>query len=194
MPFVTLRNFSGHMSLKVAQHFLFEEGAVKGGDAVNRVAADASEMRHPDGPAAGFIDDRKPANTVVVTRISVLHLVDEAAVDLEDDLEMAWQGAFEQSDRPLLERLGKQRMVRVSHRLARHVPCRLPVHAIFIDEEAHELCDRKRGMRIVELNRIFLVEMRGIGRRLEGDAHHVLKRAGDEEILLLEPKPLALEA
>src|SRR5262245_12771313 len=107
---------------------------------------------------------------------------------------MARQDPFEKSDRPLLKRLGKQGVVRVSHRLARHVPRRLPVHTVLIDEEAHKLCDRDRWMRIVELDSILLVELRRIRGCLEMNAHHVLERAGDEEILLLEPKLLALEA
>ena len=41
------------------------------------------------------------------------HLVEEAAVDLVDDLEVARQDALEELQRPALQRLGQQRVVRV---------------------------------------------------------------------------------
>src|SRR5262245_39031482 len=82
-------------------------------------------------------------------------------------------------------------MVRVGKRLPGDVPRRFPFHAMLVDKDTNELGDRERRMRVVELNRIFLVEARKVGRRLQVDAHHVLQRAADEEVLLLEPELLA---
>ena len=48
--------------------------------------------------------------------------VEEARVDLVDDLQMARQQRLEQVDGPALERLGQHRVVRVGARLHHDVP------------------------------------------------------------------------
>src|SRR6266516_3955111 len=85
-------------------------------------------------------------------------------------------------------------MVRVPHGLLRDVPCRLPVHAVLIKEDADQLGDRKRGVCVVELDRVPLVEARNVGRRLQVDTDHVLQRATHEEVMLLKPQLFALES
>ena len=64
---------------------------------------------------------------------------------------------------------------------------------ILVDQQPHQLGDRDRRMGVVELHGEFLVE--AAQRELLGaqDAHHVLQRAGDEEILLLEAQLLAAQ-
>ena len=55
-PLVTLKNFSGITAVEVAQHGLLEQFGVQRGDAVDRVAADARQVRHADVLVAGFVD------------------------------------------------------------------------------------------------------------------------------------------
>src|SRR6266700_4857834 len=85
-------------------------------------------------------------------------------------------------------------MVRVAHGPPRDVPCRLPVHAMLIKEDADQLGDRKRGVFVVELDRVPLVEERNIGRRLQVDTNHVVHRPEQEEVLLLKTQLFALES
>jgi hypothetical protein len=65
---------------------------------------------------------------------------------------------------------------------------------VHVHEQAHELWDRERGVRVVELDRVLVCEV--LDRRfLQQDAsHEVLQRARDEEVLLLQAKLLAREA
>ena len=56
------------------------------------------------------------ASLAVVAGVASPHVVEEAAVDLVDDLQVARQQRLEQVDRPLLQRLGQQRVVRVGQR------------------------------------------------------------------------------
>ena len=114
-----------------------------------------------------------------------------ARVDLVDDLEDTRQQAAEHRQRPALERLGQQRVVGVRTGLARDGPGPLPVHGHFVDQQAHELGDRDRRMRVVHLDRELLVEALRRNLLHAADAQHVLQRARHEEVLLLEPQLLA---
>ncbi len=120
--------------------------------------------------------------------------VEKSAVDLVHDFEMSRQDASEQADRPFLERLGKQGVVRVPHGLSRDVPCRFPVHAMVVKEDADQLGDRERGVCVVELNRVLLVEARNVRRRLQVDADHVLQRAAHKKVLLLKTQLFSLKS
>ena len=60
-----------------------------------------------------------------------------------------------------------------------------------VHEEPHQLGHRHRGVRVVELDGVLLVEGGEVLLSLLVDADHVLERAGHEEVLLLEPQPLA---
>ena len=160
-------------------------------DAVDRVAADAREMRHAHVARPAFINEREPREPRVVAGECGAHFVEEAAVNLEDDLEMPREQRAEEIDRPLLQRLGEQRVIRVGESRARHGPRFFPAERVLIHEQAHQLRDRDRGMRVVELHGPFFMERRGRAAEQRVDAQHVLKRATGEKELLLEPQFLA---
>ena len=61
-----------------------------------------------------LLDDRHARQAVAVEGPANLHLPQEALVDLVDDLQVAGQQPLEQRHRPLLERLGQQRVVGVA--------------------------------------------------------------------------------
>ena len=108
-----------------------------------------------------------------------------AARDLGDDRPHARQKRLHQLLRPALQRLGKHRVVRVSDGVRRDVPRRVPVEARIIHQDAHELGDDERGVRVVDLDDILFVEIRGRAVDLDVLAHNGLHGRGDEEILLL---------
>ena len=180
--------------VEVAEDAVFEQLGVQRGDAVDRVAADARQVRHADGLLAPLVDQRHPRHPLVVVRIANPDLVEEPAIDFEDDLEMPRQKRAEQRQRPLFERFGQQRVVRVRERLPRHVPRRVPVHQVLVDEEPHQLGHRDRRVRVVELRHEMLVEPLERIADAQVQPQHVLQRARHEEILLLQPELLALRA
>src|SRR5690606_12365761 len=60
-----------------------------------------------------LVDQRKRRHKPLVAEAAHAHLVEKARVDLVDDLEMPRQHAPEQIDRPALERLGQESVIRV---------------------------------------------------------------------------------
>ena len=70
-------------------------------------------------------------------------LFEEAPVDLADDLQMAGEDVAEHGRRPLLERFGKERVVRVADAADDDVPGCAPVQAVDVHEDAHQLGDRR---------------------------------------------------
>ena len=46
--------------MEVTQDGFFQQAGVQFGDAVNRTAADAGEVRHPHAPPAVLVDQRQP--------------------------------------------------------------------------------------------------------------------------------------
>ena len=113
----------------------------------------------------------------VVAGKSRAHFVEEAAVDLEDDLEMPREQRAEEIDGPLLERLGQERVIRVGERRARDCPRFIPVERVLIHEEAHQFRYGHRRVRVVELYGPLFVERRGLPAEQRMDAQHVLQRA-----------------
>ena len=92
-PLVMLRNFSGHSVVEVAQHVVLQQLGVQRRDAVDargcrRVARCA--IRTVFSPV--LVDERQPSHERLVVRApAAAHLVEEPAVDLEDDLEVPRQ-------------------------------------------------------------------------------------------------------
>src|SRR5207245_550761 len=83
---------------------------------------------------------------------AVSHRIEQPAVDLEDDLEVAWQQDLEPLERPLLERLGQQRVVRVRQRPVRQVPGLVPSQVRLVEQDPHQLGDGEGRVRVVELD------------------------------------------
>ena len=150
---------------EIAQHGLLQQLGVELRDAVDRVAADAREVRHAHVAWSAFVDEREPRESRVVAGKSGAHFVEEATIDLEDDLEMPRKQRAEEIDRPLLQRLGEQRVIRVGERRASHRPRFVPAERVFVHEQAHQLRDGDRGVRVVELHGPFFVEGRRECRR-----------------------------
>ena len=84
-------------------------------------------------------------------------------------------------------------MVGITESLARNVPGLIPRNTLLVDEQAHQFCHSDSRMGVVELHGELLVESFHRNLLATHYPHHVLQRAGDEEILLLEPKFFALD-
>lgn len=106
------------------------------------------------------LDDAHAANAVHVVGEALGNLSEEVEVDLVDDLEVAGEEALEERKRPLLERLGlavasqvthlgKDSVVGVGEGLGDNLPRGVEGDLLLINEDAHELDDRYRGVGVV---------------------------------------------
>ena len=150
-------------------------------DAVDTVAADDGEARHMNHI---ILDDGERMHLALVLRIALAHIDEPAAVDLVNDHIDARQKRLEHLDRPLLKGLRHDRVIRVRHRVLRDGPRLVPLEPLLIDEDAHELCDTERRMRIVDMDGNLLREVVDVEPRLLVMAHDALHTGGDEEVLL----------
>src|ERR1041385_2474038 len=82
-------------------------------DAVDLVRADKGEVAHADMPALPLVDYRDRGVLAIAGAIDTCGLLQVLGIDAVDDVEVARQEALEEGDRPILERLRQQRMVRV---------------------------------------------------------------------------------
>ena len=82
-------------------------------------------------------------------------------------------------------------MVRVAAGPLRDRPRLVPVQRVVVHEKAHQLGDRDRRMRVVELNGPVLRELVEPLAPHQVQPDHVLQRAGDEEILLRQTQALS---
>ena len=158
---------------------------------IDRMAADARQVSHAHVPRPGLVDQGQARDARLVPGVARAHLVEEAAVDLVHDLEVARQYPTKQLYRPLLQRLRQQRVVGVGKRPAREVPRRTPIQAVLVDQQAHQLRYRQRRMRVVHLDRVLVCEAFDAHVGLKQDADHVPQRAGHQEVLLPKPQHLA---
>ncbi len=136
-----------------------------------------------DGPSS-ISDIRR--RQLLVARPHGGHVLQEPAVDLVDDLQVPRHDALEQRDGPLLQRLRHQGVVRVAHRRLRDLPGLLPREVALVDEDAHQLRHRERGMGVVQLDGDLVregVEAPVIALVARDD---VPERAGDQEVFLDE--------
>ena len=95
-----------------------------------------------------------------------------------------------QRERPLLQRLGQQRVVGVGQRPLREVPRLVPAELRLVEQDPHQLGDGQRRVRVVELDGDLVGQRAPVGVASAEAAHEVGQRAGDEEVLLHEAQPL----
>jgi hypothetical protein len=94
----------GSEIVEVTEDVALQQLGMKPGDAVDGVAANHGEVGHPDRLITRLVDQRHTPKPVEITREGVVYLLEEAPVDLVDDLEVARQHPREERERPLLER------------------------------------------------------------------------------------------
>ena len=157
---------------------------MKSRDPVDRVAAHARQMRHAHVSAAVFVDQREAPRQLLVSRKPLPHVVQEAAVDLINDLEVPRQEGAEERQGPLLEGFGQQRVVRVPTRPLCDRPGLIPVHQVLVHEQPHQLGHGDGRVRVVQLRGPTRIELVQRLPSCQVKADHVLQGAGDEEELL----------
>ena len=177
---------------KVGHDGLREQVRVERRHTVGAVRADDGEVRHADLPRLALLDEAHARGSCLITGETRAHVVKEAAVDLVDDLEVPRQQHLEPGQRPLLERFGQQRVVRVRERALREIPGLVPSELRLVEEDPHQLRDRERRVRVVQLHRDFVGQRGPVVAGGAEAANRVGDRAGHQEVLLQEAQPLAL--
>ena len=157
-------------------------------DAVDGMAADGGQMGHSDALRAVLADQRHPPHPHLVAGEPGPHFVEEPAVDLVDDLEMAGEEPLEHGQRPGLQRLGQQGVVGVGEGLDGDVPGLVPGEVPLVDQQPHQFGHRNRRVSVVELHSNPVGQLVGghPGEFLE-QVQDVLQRARHEEVLLQQP-------
>jgi hypothetical protein len=75
-----------------------------------------------------------PDHALAVAQVAHAHLVEKAAVDLLDDLQMPGQDGAEQVQRPGFQRFRQQGVVGVGEALPGELPGRLPGQQVLVDQ------------------------------------------------------------
>ena len=117
-PLVLLLNRSGNISARSVTVVRAQQLGVDGRHAVGAVRADDGQVGHADLALGALLDQAHARDAAVVAGEAGADVVEQAAVDLVDDLEVARQQHLEPGERPFLQRLGQQRVVGVGQRRA----------------------------------------------------------------------------
>src|SRR5262245_40218542 len=104
---------------------------------------------HPSGRFLLYQTD--PTHERFIPRKSAAHILEEAAIDLVDDLQLSRNEYLEQADRPFFESLGQQRVVRVGESTERNLPRLIPRATRLIEQDPHQLSNAQCRMRVVHL-------------------------------------------
>ena len=118
--------------MKVAEHGGLEQFRVQGRDAVDRMATDDGEVRHPHLLGVALLNQRNSIQQCAVVRTDFHHFAEEVLVDLIDDFEVPRQQVPKQVHRPLFQRLRKHRVVRVGERAGGQAPSVVPLQAFLV--------------------------------------------------------------
>ena len=129
-------------------------------------------------------------DAALVAREAAPDGIEQAAVDLVDDLQVTGQQHLEPGDRPFFQGLGQQGVVRVGKSPLGQRPCLVPAKVRFVQENSHQLGDGHRRVGVVELDGDFLGKRIPVGVAAAETPHQVGQRAGHQEILLHEAQPL----
>ena len=100
---------------------------------------------------------------------------------------MARQQDLEPLERPFLERLGQERVVRVRQGLLGQVPGLIPAEVRVVQQDPHQLGDGEGRVRIVELDGDPFWKRAPVGVAPAESSDQIRQRASDEKVFLHEP-------
>src|SRR5262245_38116280 len=164
---------------------------VDGGHTVRTVGTDDGEVSHTDVLAWALLDQAHPGHAALITGKAAPNAVEEAAVDLVDDFELAREHDLEPRYWPPFQGLGQQGVIRVGQGPLGKIPGLVPRQVPLIEQNPHQLGDGQRGVRVVELDGDFLGERAAIAVAAPKAAHEICEGTGDEKVFLYEAQALA---
>src|SRR5262249_2608529 len=155
--------------------------------AVGAVTPNHGEMSHAHLSRWLLLDETHAPDTIAVSWIAALDVVEETAIDLIDDLQMPRDQHLEQLNRPLLERLWEQSVVRVREGAYGEVPGLLPAALPLIEQDAHQFGDSERRVSVIELDGNVVRQGRPVVALAGAETvDDILQGATDHEVLLEE--------
>ena len=175
--------------VKVVEEVVLENVAVQAGHAVDLLAGRKAEVCHVNLTVA---DDEVAAKSLAAAEVRA-EILTPAAVDLAHDLPYTGQQLLDKVLRPLFKSLAHDGVVGVGDAVLDKLPCLIPTKLVLVHEDAHELGDYHRRVRVVYLDDMVLGEAADIAPCADVLAHDILRGGGDEKVLLLETQELALD-
>ena len=172
---------------EILYHGGAQQPGVDLGHAIGAVATDQRQVGHADLFDGALLDEAHAHDARLVARAAPPHVIQEAAVDLIDDLEVSGKHHFKEADRPLFQGLGQQRMVGVGQRPRGQIPGLAPAEPGLVQQDAHELGHGQRRVRVIELDGDLLRQGAPVIAPTAEARHDIGQRAGDQKILLGKP-------
>ena len=179
----------GIEAVELLEGGVLENAGVQLGYAVDVVRGDDRKVGHAHLPVGdhAHLGDAVPASWGGTPRLGA-----EALVDLLENGVDAGELEAEEILVPGLERLGHDGVVGVGDGTGDDIPGLLPGEEIIVHQNAHQLGNAERGMRVVDVNGDLLVQIvqTSVDRHVVAD--DALHRGRHQEILLRQAQKLAL--
>ena len=156
---------------------VLQDLGVEGGYAVDGEAKVDVHVGHVDGIV--FVDDGD-------ARVIVLGLRD--LIELDDNVGDGRGDLLQADERPLLERLGKNRVVSVGDHGAYDGHGLVKLDAMLGGEQANELGDDHGGVRVVDLDNDVIGQIVQVAAALDGLVDQELGGVAHHEVLLIDAK------
>ena len=99
-----------------------------------------------------IFNKRNAGKEFVLVQAAPLRFLQMMPIDQINDLQMPRQQPPEEFGRPALERFRQQRVIGIAQRCACDRPGVFPVEIMLVHQDAHQLGNRDRWMRVVELD------------------------------------------
>ena len=120
----------------------------------------------------------------LVSGKAVSNHLEQAAVDLENDLKMPRQHMIEPFERPCFQCLGQQRMVRIGERPLRQVPGLIPSQMRLVEQDTHKFGNGHGWMGVIQLDGDFFRKGIPILIASPETPYEIAQRAGHQKIFL----------
>ena len=160
---------------------VLQDLGVECGDAVDGEAKVDVHVGHVDGVV--FVDDGD-------ARVVVLGLCD--LIELDDNIGDGRGDLLQAGERPLLERLGKNRVVSVGDHGAYDGHGLVKLDVVLGGEQANELGDDHGGVRVVNLDHGVVGQIVQVAAALDGLVDQELGGVAHHEVFLVDAKQTAL--
>ena len=160
---------------------VLQDLGVECGDAIDGEAKVDVHVGHVDGVV--LVDDGD-------ARVIVLGLCD--LVELDDDVGDGGRDLLQAGERPLLERLGKDRVVGVGDHGAHDGNSLVKLDVVLGGEQADELGNDHGGVRVVDLNHGVVGQVVQVAAALDGLVDQELGGVAHHEVFLVDAKQAAL--
>ncbi|GJC79271.1 hypothetical protein ColLi_02109 [Colletotrichum liriopes] len=159
--------------------------------AVDLVGTDNGQECHADHLGLRLLDNGDPAEEVSVVGEHLLDALEEEEIDVVNNLQVSGKQVLDQANGPLLQSLGKNRVVGVAERGSDDVPRLVPFQLLEVHQDALQLDNGERGMGVVQLDGHLVGELPPGTLGLLEATDDVVEGRGTPEVLLLQAELLS---